>query len=477
MNSDFTQTPYPDMVQRALAFEPRERTLHANPLSIESLPARGLTHLSGHFSEPLVSDIGVNDGLSAVSLLNGGVQLGTRVPLVRHDVLWVEVASGVPSLTKQVGHSACIVGIASTDVCRDREFIFSINRQMQFPAERELSLALSAFLHRPASLTVRVLGLTAIDPSSKGRGVQGYPLPEPREFVVAPTYQLSRHILQLGCHSVLGQPSEEPRERGLMRNEVRRGDTTCLSDEGVVLQGANERSRGFQTEDVSGDQAMPEDFYWMPLGAATQSTPEGLEQGFVFQGFKDALKLGDDWRCLNNRPIKSTINVSHWKLTLPAGQGTVGVDAPAVPALFCAYSVSGSGRVVNRKIRIITINYLGYATIPGTQYEGTGGDIVYCGILGYAKRIAQFVRPLTTGGEISDSIIINISRGWDSNPHVLPTLYGQYSASTSFATAGCSMEDRWPACKLNHRSSLFTHPLYPTRPLYTQDVVVECSVK
>jgi hypothetical protein len=97
----------------------------------------------------------------------------------------------------------------------------------------------------------------------------------------------------------LRQLGEEPREGGLVGYGS--GDSTGPRDEGVVLKGADQFSRGLKAQDVLGDEAAPESRSGVSLGATARGTGERVQQGSVVEVGEGRLKLPNDGRRLNRR--------------------------------------------------------------------------------------------------------------------------------------------------------------------------------
>ena len=403
MDSNLTSTPYRDVVQGALPLETGVDPLYAGTLAVQCLSSSRLTHLGSLSSVPFVASIGVNDGLGLVLPPNEVVEGSTRVTLIGGDVLGPELACGEPCFAEYVRCPSSIVDVASAYVSRDRQLVLSVNKQVKFPSQRGLCPPVGVLLDRPARFLVRFLGLAPVDPSFERGGVYGNPLSEAWESSVAVTYQSAGHVLDLGSRVVLGESCEEPGEGCLVGDGVGRRDATGPSDVRVVLEGADKRCSGLQTQDVLGNQAMPEDLDGVPLGATAGRALESIQERSIVQLGEDGLEFCDNgWR-LNRSADTGIINSDHLKLNPSVRSGVVGASTPTAPPRFVS-SIRLSVASVYSKWRTFVTNSSEYVT------KGNPYTLFVC-----------------------QSAPFGWLRGWDSNPRL--RLDGQ--ACYRYTTAQC----------------------------------------
>ena len=311
MDSNFPQTPYPDVVQRALPFEAGVDTLHSLPLGVESLPARHSHLCTASPQQRFMRLVDLDNGFSPKLSVHQSEKVNGTVASIGHEEARMEPARRIPTLSKHIGSPSHIMDVARTHIGCYGKLSLAVNKQVEFPAVGKLFDPLGSLLNIPASILVGLWVLPSIAPAFQRSAVYGDTFPEARDFIVAATYQSAGNIFHLSSHPVLGKPSEESRKGCLVRNEVRRGDATCLSDKGVVDQGSDKGGRRLQSQDIPSDQAMPENFAWMALRPNANRACKSFQEGFVVQGFKDSVKLGNNWRCLNGNAKDGIIKCDH----------------------------------------------------------------------------------------------------------------------------------------------------------------------
>jgi len=282
MSSNLTQPPHSNMVQGALTFKPRKRTLYRSPLGIQSLPLWRLL-LIAHFSEKLlVGFVYLDNRIGSILLSYQLEQRPTGIPLVGYDVPRTNAGTKVPlrkpSLRKQVGCPLRIMDIASTDIGRDRQFVFAVHQQMQFIPVGEFLPTMRALFDRPPGFSVGLDGFATVAPSLQRRTIQRNPFTESRQFGVVSSHQRARDILEPSKGSEFCQLCEEPAERGLVRNSIRDVYTASLGNKGVPFKFTDECSSRFKTKNVLDNKTSPEGFYRMPFGSTTKRTSESSQK-------------------------------------------------------------------------------------------------------------------------------------------------------------------------------------------------------
>ena len=327
MHRNLPQPPHSNMVQGALSFEAGKYPLDGRPLAEQCLPLWSILVLSKLPEHFLVPWVYLDDGLGAVLLANQVVQGLSRVSLVSHHELRI-TSNNESGLPQDVAGPLGVVNITGADVSSYRKFTFTVYQQVQLVTQDKLGLAVGVLFHRPLGLRVRRLVLAAFDPSLEGSAVYSYPLPESRQFRVAAAHQRAGDLFDLGGHMVLGELSKEAAESRFVGNSFGGFNPTSLSDEGVVSQCAR-----------------------VSFGATACWAGQRIKEGSVVKPIKKGLKLGNDWRRLNQYRNGGIISVRHWKMYASFWLGAVGVDRTCGPALFRTSVLNRSYKVNRKSVR------------------------------------------------------------------------------------------------------------------------------
>lgn len=343
------------VIQGALSLKAREHSLHSWPLSVQSLPGQCiLPHTAGEHCL-LMGTVGLDNRFRSILTFYQGNQLFGRIPCVSHEKARSKLTGSVSSLLKNVGGPSHIMDVACTDICPDRKLRFAIHNEVEFIPVGSFFNSLSTLLHAPSCVGVGLLRLTTVAPAFKSSAVQGYPLTESWDFIVAATYQSAGHILQLSSHLVLGEPSEETAKGGVMRYGIGRFNPTGLGNKGVVAEFAPKSLCRGQSQDVLSYDASPEDGNRVAFRTAAGRANKGFQKGFIIQSLEDTPKLCDDGRRLRRCAKDDSIGRGHRMLTPSFRSGVVSVSPPTTPYNLRT-NVSHAIAKVNRKWRTFVTN-------------------------------------------------------------------------------------------------------------------------
>ena len=115
MKRNLAAPTYGDVVERTLAFEPRETPLYGLSLGVQRLPLRGALRLTVVSQQLLVSGVYLNYGLGLILTLNQLNKRSTRVALIGNYKPRI-APCGEPSFTKQVAGPFGIMDVTRADV-------------------------------------------------------------------------------------------------------------------------------------------------------------------------------------------------------------------------------------------------------------------------------------------------------------------------------------------------------------------------
>ena len=314
MSSNLTNSPYPDVVQRALAFEPRKRTFHGLPLGIQGFPLRRVLALPFLSDKSFVGWRYLNDGCCPIRVTNKVEQRLPGVPFVGQDIARPKITGDKFRFSQDVGRSLCIVNVACADVTCYWKLCFAVHKQMQLPPVGKLLGSLGAFFDRPSTFGVSLGRLATVTPSFERCRIQGHPVAKAGNFSVAPPNQCSGNILEFRCRPVLGQISKKATKSCFMGNGIRGVDSAGGSNVGVISQGTEQCRRGFQPKDILCNKTTPQRLYRMALGTTASRPLESSQKWRVIEAGKDGFKLVNDWRSLSLKRSGCMMKRDHGKL-------------------------------------------------------------------------------------------------------------------------------------------------------------------
>ena len=119
------------VVEGALPFQSRERTLHALALRIEGFPTRGILVLPGLSKKFLVGLVHLNYRTGPVLPLNQPYQGQSAVPRVGHDVVGLECPMRESSLLKDVGCTYSVMDVSGADIGSYGKFVLTVNKKVE----------------------------------------------------------------------------------------------------------------------------------------------------------------------------------------------------------------------------------------------------------------------------------------------------------------------------------------------------------
>lgn len=300
MQSNKPQTAYADMVKGMLPFETGEYPFNRRALSVESLPFRTSHSWRVLRSQPLVRSVRINDWYGSVLALDQIEQCPIRVTLVSHNELWVELAlSDIPRITEDTLCTLGIVDIACANIYGNRQFGFTIDQQMQFPAVCCLALAICALLYRPTSLSVHSLAVSTVCPAFECGGIQSNALTERWQAYVVLSHQLARNFYDHRVGMVLCKPIEESAESGFVRYLGHIVDSADLSDCRAGLQSPDQCGGGRYAQNEPRENATPEDFDGIAFGSAPNLSRESAQKWRIIDIAKYPFQLENGLRFAN----------------------------------------------------------------------------------------------------------------------------------------------------------------------------------
>ena len=318
MSSNLLPSPNRNLIQGALALEPREHTLDCLPLFEQRLSFKGVLYavLGQQF---LVGFIQLNYRSCSILPFDKGKKLPSRITGISNDVARVKFTSCKPRFPKNVGRPLRVVNVACAHIGRNGQFVFTVNQEVQFPTVGKFFGALSPHLDRPTSLRVSLLGFATVAPCLEGCAVQGHAFPETRQgFIMLPS-QSARNVFD--ARQVFGQLPEESAESGLVGYSVRGRDAASFGNERVIVEHPNHCRRGRQAQGMLHHETSPEGLDGVSFGAASDGTFENFKQSSIFKVGEDAFKLVNDWGSLRGHRNSGIMERDHGKKQPSFGSG------------------------------------------------------------------------------------------------------------------------------------------------------------
>ncbi len=287
--------------------------------------------------EFVMGTVNLDDGLGTEFSADAANQLIGAITLICKDETRIESGIGEVGFAQQVRSPSHVVDIAWGYICRCRKFRFAVDCQMQFPPESEFRFAVRSFFYAPSGIGVGGLGFATVHPPFESGAFQGKSLTKFRAGFILPSDVGPGNILDQMQEFLRGQPFEESRESGFVRNSLNRVEAADLGNKGIVSQLPNKCSRRAQSQDMLGYERLPKRSVGMPLWASPNriSASKGLNQGGIVQSVKDGLKLFDDGRFLDARTTRAIISSAEGEGLQVRSLGWDGISyRGTVPLLF-----------------------------------------------------------------------------------------------------------------------------------------------
>ena len=278
-----------------MRLQPSVQPFDGCPAPVDRSPFGGLLQPR---SGPLVRRIRVDYWVSPILPLDDPSQVVTGIASVADDVLRVESPIGIARLGQQRRCLIHVMEVASGDVHDQGQFVGRVGQDVNLIAPYELLVAIGVRLHDPPRVRVRGVAvlalLAAVRPAFDVCAVDGDRLPEVRKCLEHRPRQRAHDVLDQENESGPCKSATEAGERRLAGDSVGRGNATRGGNVGVVVQRPNQVRNGWQTQDVVGDIATPQNAGVVARASATPWAFEFRQEFLVRQGIEDCLKFSDD---------------------------------------------------------------------------------------------------------------------------------------------------------------------------------------
>ncbi len=336
VESDLPQASNRDAVEGALALQPRESPFDSPSLIVQGFPF-GSSHLFTKLCrEFAMSTVNLNDRLGTEFSADTANQFIGAITSICEDETRIESGIDKVGFTEYIICPQNIMSIASTYISGNRNLGLTIHAQMEFKGPRELLPAMCTFLDRPSRIGIRFDMLAPITPCPQSRAVYRHSFPKSRNIFVTPSCERPRNVFDKVKVFPIAQLREESAEGCLMGNGIGRSNPTHSSDEWVIGKRPYKSRCRWNTEDIFGNEALPEGSNRVSRGTAPSRAYEGLNEGVVVQSVKDGLKLFDDGRYLDARTGRVIISSTEGEGLQVRSLGWDGLSyRGTVPLLFC----------------------------------------------------------------------------------------------------------------------------------------------